>query len=82
MERVDCFDYSKLRGRIVEKYRSLGSFAEVMGWSLQTQQKKLSGRVAWTQDDMARAICLLGLVPTDIPTYFFTEKVKNMTKEV
>lgn len=79
MDRVDCFDYSKLRGRIVEKYRKLGTFAEAMGWSIQTQQKKLSGSIAWTQDDIIKAIVLLDLEASDIPTYFFTEKVKILT---
>lgn len=79
MDRVDCFDYSKLRGRIVEKYRTLGTFAEAMGWSIQTQQKKLSGSIAWTQDDIIKAIVLLDLEASDIPTYFFTEKVKILT---
>lgn len=79
MDRVEYFDYSKLRGRIVEKYRTLGAFAEVMGWSIQTQQKKLSGNIAWTQDDIIKAIVLLDLEASDIPAYFFTEKVKIMT---
>ena len=35
------FDYSKLKGRIIEMYGSLGSFASVMDWSLVTQQKKM-----------------------------------------
>ena len=69
------FDYSKLKGRIIEKVGTLGKFAEAMGWTVQTQQKKLSGRIPWTQKDMSTAIRVLDLEIDDIPAYFFTVKV-------
>lgn len=69
------FDYSKLKGRIIEKVGTLGKFAEAMGWTVQTQQKKLSGRIPWTQKDMSTAIRVLDLEIDDIPAYFFAVKV-------
>lgn len=69
------FDYSKIKGRIIEKVGSLGKFAEAMGWSIQTQHKKLSGRIPWTQKDMITAVRVLDLEIDDIPAYFFAAKV-------
>lgn len=69
------FDYSKLKGRIIEMYGSLGSFASVMDWSLVTQQKKMKNRVPWTQRDIALACSALDINAEEIPAYFFAEKV-------
>lgn len=73
------FDYNKLRGRIIEKCGSFGEFSVLMGWSLTTQQRKLSGKISWTQRDIVCACRILELEATDIPAYFFTEQVKNLT---
>ena len=36
------YDYSKLKGRIVEKFVLLGNFASAMHWSGATMTKKMS----------------------------------------
>lgn len=72
------FDYSKLKGRIVEKYSNQIEFAKAMNWSEKTLSKKLNGKVAWKQTDICRAIKLLELSEDDIPEYFFTIKVQNI----
>lgn len=69
------YDYSKLKGRIVEKFVLFGNFARAMHWSGATMTKKMSCRVPWTQKDIHAAIHLLDLTAEDIPAYFFTEKV-------
>lgn len=38
-----AFDYSKLKGRIIEKYNSQSSFANAMEWSERTLSLKLNG---------------------------------------
>ncbi len=70
------FDYSKLRGRIVEKFGTNKEFAAAMGWSNATNSKKLTCVVMWTQDEIVKATDLLELRPADIKDYFFTQKVK------
>lgn len=70
-------DYSKLRGRIVEKYGTLASFAKAMNWSLPTQAKKMSSQVPWNQNDIISASFLLDIETEEIPAYFFTYKVQN-----
>ena len=71
-----AFDYSKLRGRIVEKYGSQISFAKAMGISERTLSLKMSGKRTWKQPEICLAINLLGLSEDDIKCYFFTLEVQ------
>lgn len=73
-----AFDYNKLRGRIIEKYRSQGEFAKAMGWSERTLSNKINGKIPWKQTDICNAIKLLRLSECDIQEYFFTVKVQNI----
>ena len=70
-------DYSKLKGRIVEKCGSQRSFAAKMGLSERTISLKLSGRVPFTQSDILKALQVLDLTHADIQGYFFVVKVQN-----
>ena len=49
------YDYSKLRGRIVEKFGTLGAFSRAMGWSERTNGLKLNGAVEWNQSEIVKA---------------------------
>lgn len=71
-----AMDYSKLRGRIVEKYGSQMSFAKAMGVSERTLSLKMSGKRDWKQPEIRLAINLLGLTERDIVDYFFKLKVQ------
>ena len=73
-----AFDYSKLRGKIVEKYGNQGEFAKAMNWSERTLSNKMKGKIAWKQTDILSAVGLLGLSENDIQDYFFTIKVQNV----
>lgn len=73
-----AFDYSKLRGRIVEKYGNQTEFAKAMNWSERTMSKKINGKIPWKQTDICTAIRLLGLSENNIQEYFFTMKVQNI----
>lgn len=72
-----AFDYSKLKGKIVEKFRTQQAFAKAMELSERSLSLKLNGERAWKQTEICRAIFLLGLGKEDINEYFFTEKVKR-----
>ena len=66
-----AFDYSKLRGRIVEKYGSQMSFAKAMDISEKnTFSKKCLEKRTWKQPEIRLAIKLLGLSDDDIKDYF------------
>lgn len=72
-----AFDYSKLRGRIIEKYGSQSSFARAMGWSERTLSLKINNLRAWTQKDIMKAAELLDIPEDEIQDYFFKQKVQN-----
>lgn len=73
-----AFDYSKLKGKIVEVFNTQICFADAMGWSERTLSLKMNGIRAWKQPDICKAISLLKLTTEDIPAYFFTLKVQNI----
>lgn len=66
--------YSKLRGRIIERFGSMGAFAEVIGMSRQNMSFKLCGKTAFTVDDIKKWASpeLLDIDPTEIHEYFFS----------
>lgn len=69
------YDYSKLRGRIVEKVGSNLNFAELMGFSENTMSMKLNNKRSWSQADISKASSILNIKPEEISSYFFTKKV-------
>ena len=72
------YDYSRLKGKIIENYGSNAKFAEDMEWSERTLSLKLNNKVAWKQPEIVKAIDLLSLDENDITGYFFKLKVQNI----
>ena len=72
-----AFDYSRLKGRIVEVYGTNAAFSKDMGWSERTMSLKMNGKVDWKQDEICKALGLLKLNMCDIQPYFFTLKVQS-----
>lgn len=70
------YDYSKLKGRIVEIYGTQGNFAEALGIAKTTLSLKLGNRREFTQKEITRAIMIL-YIENPIP-YFFTKEVNTM----
>jgi transcriptional regulator with XRE-family HTH domain len=73
-----AFDYSKLVGRIIEKYGSRKAFAKAYGISENTMSQKLNGKMSITTDDIVKMSSreYLDIDASKIPAYFFTEKVQ------
>ena len=71
-----AFDYSKLRGRIVEKFDTQGAFAKAIGLSQRSLSLKLQGKLFFRQDEIERAINLLCIKSEDIDKYFFAQNVQ------
>lgn len=65
------YNYSKLSGKISEKFRTRGAFALAMGCSERTLSLKMSGVIPWKQTEMAKACELLSIKLKEIPNYFF-----------
>lgn len=72
-----AFNYSKLKGKIIEVFGSQSEFAKAMDWSERTLSLKMNGKVPWKQPDILKAISLLNLSESDIQEYFFTMEVQN-----
>lgn len=72
-----AFDYSKLRGRIIEKFGSIKAFARAYGLSHVTISNKLNGKVSISMDDIVKMSTpeLLDIQPSEYHLYFFTLKV-------
>ena len=77
-----AFNYSKLRGRIIEKYGSQTDFAKAFGCSDRTLSLKMTGKRPWKQVEILKAIKLLDLSEDDIQDYKqkiigLIEKIEN-----
>lgn len=70
------YDYSRLRGKIVEKFKSQRRFALAMGMSERTLSLKLSNKHYWKQPEILKAIELLGIPQEEITLYFFNTIVQ------
>ena len=73
-----CFDYRKLRGRIIEKYGTYAAFAADTGQKKSSLSTKLHNKarilpeemIAWSAPDK------LDIPPEDIHAYFLTPEVR------
>ena len=72
------FNYSKLRGRIVEIFGSQTEFSKAIKISERSLSLKMKGKVSWKQSEIVKAISLLGLKKDDIAEYFFTIKSQDV----
>ena len=70
------YDYTRLLGKIVEKFKTQGCFAAAMGMSERTVSCKINGKVGWKQNEIDKACAILGIAPQDIHAYFFTLNVQ------
>ena len=65
------YDYSKLRGRIVEKYGTITAFAGVLGISKTTVSLKLKNEIGFSRDDIVEWSELLDIPEEEYTLYFF-----------
>lgn len=74
---VRNYDYSKLRGRIVEKLGYIKNYALKLNISETALYNKLSNKVPFTQDEILISMQedILDIKPDEICNYFFNQKV-------
>ena len=76
MDKV-VFDYSKLRGRIAEKF-GIGrqkEFAREIGISPTSLSLKLNNKGYFDQGEIQRSVDVLGIEAGTVATYFFARKL-------
>lgn len=66
-----AYNYDKLNGRIVEKCGTQQSFAKKMGLSERSVSLKLNNKVPFKQEEISKALDVLGLNADEIAEYFF-----------
>ena len=66
-----AYDYSKLRGKIVEKYGSQYNFAKAMNIGNSTLTQKMTNKAEWSQREMTKALSLLEVDSKEVERYFF-----------
>lgn len=69
------FDFSKLTGRIIEKFGTRERFAEAMGCTKGWISNRLNNIVHWDAEEILRACKLLDIRPDELHLYFFVPKV-------
>lgn len=78
---MNCdYNYSKLKGKIVELEMTLDEYAKYIGITEQTLNKRFKNQRPFTQPEMAKSMQLFDEPVENIHLYFFAKKVqKNRT---
>lgn len=66
-----AFDYSSLKGKIVEKFGTNKKFAQAINMPATSLSMKLNNKTTWRQEEIESARIALELSPDDICKYFF-----------
>ena len=75
------YDYSKLNGKIIEKFGTRERFAKALGITNKSISEKLNNKTIWKQPEISKAMELLSISGEDIELYFFKKKSKDMEQE-
>ena len=70
------FDYSKLRGKIREKYKSETKFAHKVDMTPASLSSKLKQKTDFTSIEIHKMAIELEIPKTRIPEYFFEEELE------
>lgn len=74
MSKVN-FDYSRLKGRIIEKFGTAGEFAAAIGISLNSVSRILNGKQSLKIDELYEWKKALDISDDEVVVFFCTEKV-------
>ena len=75
--RMAKYDYSKLIGRIIEKYGNRQNFAKSVGISATSVTLKLKGKSNFSQRHIIKWAEALDIQPAEYSKYFFAIDVKE-----
>lgn len=77
MQRV-IFDFSKLRGRIIEQYGSCAAFSAAAGFKHGALSMRLNNQTPWKGHEIHTACEMLGISAEEVSLYFFTQKFRKV----
>ena len=75
------YDYSKLEGKIIEKFGTRERFAKALGITTKTISEKLNNKTIWKQPEISKAMELLSISGEDIESYFIKKKTHGAEQE-
>ena len=79
---MNCdYNYSKLKGKIRELEMTLNEYAEYIGVTGQTLNKRFKNQRPFTQPEIAKTMQLFDEPVNNIHLYFFTKKLRK-TKQI
>lgn len=73
-----AFNFSKLRGRIKERFGSEKAFAIALDIAPSNLSARLNGKIHWGADEIKRVSDLLEIPDEEMVAYFFTPKVREI----
>lgn len=65
------YEYRRLKGRIIEKYGTMGEFAKEIGISQNSLSKKMNCKTGISQEDIEFWSKLLDISPEDYGAFYF-----------
>lgn len=71
------YDFSKLRGRIIEKFGSISNFVKETNLSEPTVYNKLNAQIELKQSEILDFSKILDIKDEEIHIYFFARRVKK-----
>ena len=75
------FDYSKLRGRIKERYENEANFSKVLDASPSSLSAKLNNKAYFNPGDILKILEVLEIPDEEVKVYFFNRKVRKTEQE-
>lgn len=82
MEENTIYDYSILKGKIVEKIGSRRELAEKLGINETTLSNKLNNKTDFSREEMRKICKILDEPLIKIIEYFFTEAVRENEQKI
>ena len=77
VEAIITYDYSKLLGRIKEKYGTRENLVKKITISSTSLNLRLNNKLRFDQQDIKELSMALDIEEEEIPDYFFKEKVRK-----
>ncbi|MDY2793993.1 MAG: DUF739 family protein [Peptostreptococcus porci] len=75
------WDYSRLKGKIKEVYNTQDNFAEALGMSRTSLSQRLNNQLEFSQNEIAKAMNLLGEDESNMVAFFYTPEVQKHERD-
>lgn len=77
MQKV-TFDFSKLRGKIIEQYGSCAAFSDAAGFKPGALSMRLNNQTPWRAYEILTVCKMLNIPAEEVSLYFFAQKFRKV----